>query len=544
MAGKAGDRLTAIEARLAKIEAQLSPKPAVTAPASAWVSAVEPVPFAPPNFGKPGNWLGIVAVICFVLAAAFIVKLSIDSGWLTPARQVGLAAIFGLGLIGVGFALLKTDREFASFLPGAGVIVLYLCSSAAHRYYPLISFETAIAAVSLVSAGCIGIFTRIRHDVYAVTAAVGAYVSPNLLGLHAGVEFSLYYFLLCSVAYAAISIWLKARTLTLVSAYLAMLMTAFVGLMIDNDLLVAAMLGIHFLVFAASTYLFTLHNRAPLTEADAWSFMPALVLFYASEYYFLDRIQPDLAPWISLAFAGVLMGLYFSAKRFAEGPLASQSVVFAFTALVCFHSVYLELLPGDARPWLFVLMMMGAAFAPFKWNAAAMTRSRALVFPMVAALAVLAIEYVTMVFNLLDAGAAYWLVVCLAAFASIWACILKMDFGPLARAQYLHPFLVAAHLLAILGLYRLTADLGSLAVSASWLFYAVAVMAVAFGLKDVTMVTSALVVLGLAAGKALLYDAASAPTLVRIACLLLTGAVLYGCGMLVRKAASWKVAAG
>lgn len=55
------------------------------------------------------------------------------------------------------------------------------------------------------------------------------------------------------------------------------------------------------------------------------------------------------------------------------------------------------------------------------------------------------------------------------------------------------------------------------------------------------MAKSALFVLGFAAGKALLYDAASAPTVVRIGCLLLTGAVLYGCGLLMRKIAHWKV---
>ena len=51
---------------------------------------------------------------------------------------------------------------------------------------------------------------------------------------------------------------------------------------------------------------------------------------------------------------------------------------------------------------------------------------------------------------------------------------------------------------------------------------------------------SAMLVLGFAAGKALLYDAASAPTTIRILCLLLTGAALYGSGFLIRKISGWK----
>ena len=53
------------------------------------------------------------------------------------------------------------------------------------------------------------------------------------------------------------------------------------------------------------------------------------------------------------------------------------------------------------------------------------------------------------------------------------------------------------------------------------------------------MIRSALFVLVLAAGKALLYDAAGTETVVRIFCLLLTGLVLYGCGALIRTTNKW-----
>lgn len=54
------------------------------------------------------------------------------------------------------------------------------------------------------------------------------------------------------------------------------------------------------------------------------------------------------------------------------------------------------------------------------------------------------------------------------------------------------------------------------------------------------MARSALIVLSFAAGKVLLYDASSTPTVVRILCLLMTGVVLYGSGFLIRKIAGWK----
>ncbi len=538
-------RLHSIESRLSEIEKCLGlPEkeyttsvndPGAQSPATSVKEAPSPLV---PSEENAGNWLGIVAVICFVLAAGFIVKLSIESGWLTPTRQIGLAALLGLSLIVIGFALMKTYREYASLLPGAGIIVLYLTTFAAHRYYSLISFEVAIALVSLVSGLCIWLYAQIKHDIYAITAATGAYLAPLILDLSTDAEFSLYYFLLCSIAFAFISIWVQSRTLTLISAYLAICMSAIVGFDIHQDMFVACVLAINFLVFALGTYLYTTQSHIPLSEQEAWSFLPVLLAFYAMEYYFIDRIQPGLAPWISLGFAGILIGLYLSARKYFPDNLGSQSLVLAFTTIVCFHSVYIELLPVNARSWLFVAIMFSFAFLPFKTSA--QTRSGPLVIPLFAVLAILAIEYLTMLFYLFDKDESSWLIVSFAAFASLWAAITKAQNGVSEQNKYGTALLGAAHLLAVLGLYRLTTDMGSLAVSASWLFYAVGVMAFAFSRKDEVMAKSALFVLAFAAGKALLCDAASAPTIVRILCLLLTGAVLYGCGLLMQKIASWQ----
>ena len=345
------------------------PNPVPVTPEDSWEqTSPAPFPQSAKNDGfvytksKPGNWLGIIAVICFVLAAGFIIKLSIESGWLTPARQVGLAALLSVSLIGAGLTLMRSDREYASLLPGAGVIVLYLTAFAAHRYYSLIFFEAALATTGLVSCLCVWLYIKIKHDVYPITAAVGSYIAPAILGVGADAAFSLYYFLVCSVAFAMISIWVGSRLLTLVSAYLAIVMTSMLGLNLQQDTLIAGALALHFFIFSAGTYLYSRHTQKTLSEAEAWCFLPVLLIFYAAEYYFIDRIHPGLAPWISLTFAGILIGLYVSAKSYFSSRLGSQSLILAFSAIVCFHSVYLELIPADMRSWLFVAIMLGASF--------------------------------------------------------------------------------------------------------------------------------------------------------------------------------------
>ncbi len=545
-------RFKAMEQRLSRLEEFLKlprppwtpptppPPPQTSAPAPVSFEAPAPSAAAAPK-DRSGNWLGVVGIICFVLAAGFIIKLSIDSGWLTPVRQIGLAIFFGLGLIASGFALRESDHEYSSLLQGGGIIVLYLAVFSAHRLYSLISFEAAISMTSLVSGLCVWLYLRIKEDWYPVTAAIGSYCAPAILGLGAGAVFSVYYFLLCSVAFATISVWVRSRTLTLVSGYLAILMTALLGLDLKQDALTAVMLALNFLIFSTGTYLYTVQSRTPLTEKEAGSFLPVLIFFYAVEYYFIDRLRPGLAPWLSLGFAALLLGLYLAAKKkFPEGSLGSQPMILAFLTVVCFHSFYLELLPPEMQPWLFGVIALGLALS--RVDLAGYKKNSPFRIPALALLAVMVIEYLSMLSHLLSGNELPWLAVSLVSLGSLWLLI-DLKGGELAGKNAYGPLLGAAHLLAVAGFYRLTKDIGSLQVSASWLFYAVCVIAFAFSRRDEAMAKSAMFVLGFAAGKALLYDAASAPTAVRIFCLLLTGAALYGSGFLIRRISGWKTAA-
>lgn len=531
-------RLTSIERRLTNIEKSLNIPKEEAAPAAVKKSPAAAIASAP---AKPGNWLGIIAVICFVLAAGFIIKLSITSGWLTPERQIGLALVLGIALIGTGLSLVRADREYASLLPAAGVIVLYLTVFAAHRVYNLVPFNLAIGGTGLVSGLCIWLCTRLRHDIYAITAAVGAYTAPVVLYMGANTVFSLYYFLFSSVAFAVISIGVRSRVLTLVASYFAILMTGLVGADLQEDRLIAIMLPLHFAVFSVGTYLYSMQSRKTLTQAEANCFLPVLLIFYAMEYHFINRFAPELAPWISLGFAGALIALYLLAKQWAEGEnLASGSIILTFATIAVFHSGYLELLPPGDAPWLLLVILIGIAISPLSLSSNKGEVSDGHMLPLIGVCAVFGIEYLCLVGDLLKGNSSLPVLFAAAVFASLWILFVSEE-NKSGRSTFSGKVILAlAHLLAIIGLFRLTEGVGSLAISASWLFYGVAVILFAFIRKDDVMAKSALMVLGFAAGKALLYDAASAPTVIRILCLLLTGAVLYGTGLMIRRIGNWK----
>ncbi|MFC3909553.1 DUF2339 domain-containing protein [Legionella dresdenensis] len=529
--GVISKRLQAIEERLARLETALNLPVAHSANRPITETAAETK-----SVERHGNWLGMIAVICFILAAGFIIKLAIDSGWLTPVRQIGLALCFGGVLIGSGFLLLSSDKPYASLLPAAGVIVLYLTVFAAHRLYFLITFHAGLGFTSLVSGVCIWLYLRLRHDIFSIIVALGAYLAPITLDLRDDTLFSLYYFLICSCTFATLSIWVKSRSLTAIAAYLAILITGLIGFNLQQDEFIAVVLALHFLVFAIGTYFYSQQNKQPMTEKEAWSLFPVLVIFYAMEYFYINRALPGLAPWFSIAFAMILMGLYLSARKwFAEQLVSSQSLIMAFSTLVFFHSVYLELLPDNLKPWLFSFFVISLAVLPSStWTG---RKRLPYLVPGLAVIIILAIEYINILLHLFGDSDPYWAIVAAVSFGSLWGMLLRQRNTLKGKEDYGWILLAAAHILGLSACYQLVDS--SLAVSALWLFYAMVVIGFGYYRKDRLITRSALLILAAAAAKALLYDAASTPTVVRILCLLLTGMVLYGCGFLLRKTAQW-----
>ena len=493
---------------------------------------------------KSGNWLGIIGIICFIFAAGFIIKLSIETGWLTPERQILIAAVFGFSLIGTGFCLPSLYRQYASLLPASGVVVLYLCVFAEYRYYDLTSFSIALILTSSVSALCIWLYWKFRHDIYPIIAIVGAYLSPIILNLNFASFFTIYYFICCSLTFAIISIGTRSRLISIVAAYLAILSTFLVGASIlvtapNKNIMLANCLAVHFIIFSISAYLYSLYNRQQLTEKEAWAFFPMLTLFYSLEYNLIAGVYPSLAPYLSLLFAALLIGLYYLAKSFfPQQEIKSKTMIFAFTSLVFFHSFYLEIVPINIKPWLFVVIALGFALLPkipHKTN-----QSKGYYIPGLMLCLIAILEYGQIIWELfIDTYSSSIMLAAWAGFAVICFALYTHYNKNYKKEEYGILFLGAAHCLAIMGLYRLADPYGSLAVTSFWLVYAMLILAIAYQLKDKLMAHSALLVLGLSAGKALLYDAAMTPTAVRILCLIFTGVVLYGAGLLMKKIAQW-----
>lgn len=503
------------------------------------VEHLPPIPSEPrAPLMSMGKFLAVVSVICFVLAGSFIVKLAIETGWLTPARQWLLTVSLGAALCGVGRYFEKINRDYRSYLSAAGIIVLYIASYSSSLYFNIVSQDVSLILGVVVSAIGLTLFNYHRSEVFSITSVVGTYFSLFLFDRSLGLVMSSSFFILWAAVFSWFSTHFKSRTVSLVASYHGIGLCALINQsVIDaSDLkFVILVLAIQFLIFAYGVYQYSFKNNEKLSDKESWSYFPVLCFFYGVSYYFINILIPGLAPWIGLGFAvGLLLGYESIKKKIASAdPLASRQMIYAFLAIVIFQAGYLELLPSAAKSWLLPLLIVISYVASKREDFPKTSKAFRIM-----GIAIGFIEFFSLCGKLLN-NASDWNGVFVALATIGLGTMYYLNMGRMIQ-NHVGAFLSGLHILALLALYRIAQPYGSLVVSLAWATYAITILTLGFKKKDKILAKSSLLVLSAASLKALLYDAGNAPTMVRIFCLLLTGLLLYGTGLLFQKMQAWQ----
>jgi uncharacterized membrane protein len=173
-----------VEPVIEQLSLPVEPVAAVEAPA--------PEPALPPPLAiEPvqGGWeqrLGAraflwVGAVTLALAAIFLVRYSIEEGYLSPEVRVILAALFGFALIGGAEKMRSRDDRVAQALAAAGVAALYGALFSAVALYGMISKVAAGGGAAALTAFAIGV--SLRHGIFvAGLAFVGGFASPAIIG--------------------------------------------------------------------------------------------------------------------------------------------------------------------------------------------------------------------------------------------------------------------------------------------------------------------------------------------------------------------------
>lgn len=476
--------------------------------------------------------MGWTGATLLVLAAAYLIRLVYDAGWLTPSRQLGLAVLSGAGLIAAGLRLRRLDSNYASLLPAGGLVVFFLSIYGAHLYHHLIGTSLATTAVICNCLLALWLGRRFGSEIYALFAVVGSYSAPLLLRAHNGsvVDMAIY-FTAWSLVFSVYAVALANRRPYLLAGYMALLafQLAWEHMARSQWGVAVVFQTLQFLVFLSAAIAFSIRHDRPLTQAEGIAHLPLLLLFYGLQYALLDRHVPDLAPWVAVGSAAVLLVAYGIARRALEVSLeAGGFIVGAYCALVLFHAVYLELLPDRWAPWAVLLVLPAAA-----WFVTRPAADAQLMMPFKLLLgALLALNFARVVLLGDEGAAGQGTLLALLYTAELYAAYF-IGRGYAALRQWRAFALYAAHI-GLMAVVLRSVD-NTLLVSLAWGVLALASLLLAFQSRDQDLGKSSLFIFGASLAKVILHDLAGAPPLLRIGSLVVVGLSLYAGGMLYKR---------
>jgi len=126
-----------------------------------------------------------VGVLALLLAAGYLLKLSFERGWITEAGRCIGGVVAGVVVGGLGWRLLGKYRTYGAALIGCGAGIVYLAVWAAAKLYGLVPPATGIAGLALVSLSLAAIAYAVGVQALGSSAALGAFIAPVLLGRRA-----------------------------------------------------------------------------------------------------------------------------------------------------------------------------------------------------------------------------------------------------------------------------------------------------------------------------------------------------------------------
>lgn len=210
--------LQELTARVARLEAAISPKsviapppaaakPEVEAPPASTTPPLAPPPraFEPPRQPVPPppfstispartlnagelesiigrRWLGWAAVALILFATAFFLKYAFDNRWIGELGRVTIGVTAGVTLATLGYRYHKRKwRVFSQILTAGGVVLLYLSTYASFGYYHLASQKAAFAYITILIAEAAGLALLYDAPAIAVMALIGGFLNPILL---------------------------------------------------------------------------------------------------------------------------------------------------------------------------------------------------------------------------------------------------------------------------------------------------------------------------------------------------------------------------
>ncbi len=268
-------------------------------------------------------WLGGGTL---ALAAVYLVKYSIDRGWIGPAVRVSLGFILGLALVAGGEWLRRRPLQRAiaaigpNYLPPAltagGLFAAFASVYAAYGLYDLLPPVLAFLLLAAIAFTAFGMAT-LQGPLIAVLGLLGGFATPLLVSTGVPLPWPLFGYLLvltgAALAIVRVMAWWWLAWGTLAGAVLWPLIW-FAGIWRPGD---AAPLGIY-LVLLSALYLGVRYGRGASVELVTW------------RRWFAPLALPEQVAWGAAAAVSVLVFILVRSDGYGTTSLAA---LFSFACL-------------------------------------------------------------------------------------------------------------------------------------------------------------------------------------------------------------------
>lgn len=259
-------------------------------------------------FSKFAVWVGGIALL---MAGFYMVKYSIESGWLTPGVRVGLTTIFGVLLcisglwIGIKTQLAANER-IGQALSGAGVASLYFASYAAVHLYHLLGSTQGFACMVVVTLTAVALSLKNGAPI-ALLGLIGGFLTPLLMQTDAAdtvLLFSYLFVLFCGAQFLCMRRgWWGMMLASLIAVYLWSVYVIGMSLGQPVQYLEGAMFFVIGICVVNAIWTMTM-SQVELGREDLWLVSMIRILAWGGGLF-----QSLALVWIS-GFSGVDLALF------------------------------------------------------------------------------------------------------------------------------------------------------------------------------------------------------------------------------------------
>ncbi len=126
------------------------------------------------------KFFAILGTLSIILAVGFFTMWAFANGYIGPRGQIGVGAIFGLGLLALGEFIRGKHPKFAPFITAGGVTSLIIVTFVARYHYEFISATSSLVLYSLEVATGVILALRYNSRLLANFAIAGGLIAPLL----------------------------------------------------------------------------------------------------------------------------------------------------------------------------------------------------------------------------------------------------------------------------------------------------------------------------------------------------------------------------